>query len=291
MAGEQTIDQLNIEINTEAKKSSSGMDKLIASIEKLKSATGGGIGELTGIAASLAALTKSLASMKGQSGSVTSLASSINKLNDAKTNNIASSIKTLTDSLRTLGGMDPELKTMISDLAALSRSGNGGVAENALSLQAAAAKAQATIDKSALTSAKAQEGLQAIADKNKQIEETASAAATHEQDLANSIRAIAEKEHPGKGQYSFPNDKLASGMEQWYAYEDEEETAKAGLTQAALSSKVPNDHIEDSIKSLKEAMGETENVAGAVGKTAAAATSEVASGSSRARPHSPRVQR
>lgn len=184
---EQTIDSLNIAINEKAGTASGKIDKLVASISKLKDVTGGGVGNLTGIAASIQRLTATLSEMKSQSGIVSSLANSINKLNDVKTDHISASIKTLTDSLKTLGGMDPTLKTMISDLAMLARSGNGGVAENALQLQAAAAKAQATIDKSALTSAKAQAGLADITAKNKQIEESARAAAMQEQQLTDSI--------------------------------------------------------------------------------------------------------
>lgn len=268
---EQTIDTLNIEIQSKAQQSSSGMDKLITSIEKLKSATSGGIGNLTGIAASLNKLTSTIDGMKGKSGSVTSLVSSIQKLNDAKTDRLSSNINTLTESLKALSGMDPELNAVISDLAALSRSGSGSTAENALKLQAEAAKAQATIDKSALTSAKAQEGLKAIADKNAQIEESARAAAAQEQELADSINHAIQQHIVQNGSVAaFPN--MAADMG---AVTPDYEEEKTVLTQAALNGPHTSYNIEDSIKSLKTAVGET-------GAAASSAMNEVASGSSKA---------
>ena len=268
---EQTIDQLNIEINTQAKQSSSGMDKLIASIEKLKTVTGGGVGELTGIAASIHNLTSTLSAMKSQSGIVSSLANSINKLNEIKTNNIASSIKTLTDSLKTLGGIDPTLKTVISDLATLAKSGTGGVSGNALSLEAAAAKAQASIDKSALTSAKAQEGLNAIAEKNRQIEETARQASQQEQQLTDSINAAIQRHIQQNGSAGAFSNKAADLGAVMPDYTEETPV----LTQAALTSTGSSYHIQDSVNSLKTAVGE-------VGGAASTAMSEVSAGSSRA---------
>jgi hypothetical protein len=259
MAGEQTIDELNIRINTEAKQSSSGMDKLISSIERLKTVTGGGVGELTGIAASLATLSKNLANMKGASGSVSSLANSINKLNDARTDRISASIKTLTDSLKTLGGMDPTLKTMISDLAALSRSGNGGTAMNALKLQAQAAKTQATIDQSTLKSAKAEQGLQAIADKNAKIEESAKWAADAQNSLADAVARAAKTGYSGE-----LSDRIPKSVAPDY-----------GPGVAPLPTNVPSEINAASINSLKAAMGE-------FGGTASTTMNTVSSGSSRA---------
>ncbi|HEX3038148.1 MAG TPA: hypothetical protein VHO94_04045 [Oscillospiraceae bacterium] len=193
MPNEQTIDQLNIEINTKAKQSSSGMDKLIASIEKLRNVTGSGTGVLSGISASLDKLISTMSDLKGKSGSVTSLASSIEKLNNVKTNNIVSNLNTVKNSLKSLGDMNPEVKELVNSLGALAKSGNGGVSGNALKLQADAAKAQAAIDKSALTSAKAQEGLQAIADKNQKIADSAKFAADAEQSLNSIIAREAAK--------------------------------------------------------------------------------------------------
>lgn len=268
MAGEQTIDQLNIEINTKAKQSSSGMDKLIASIEKLKSVTGGGVGELTGIAASLSKLTSMLSNMKGQSGTVSSLANSIDKLNSVKTDHISSSIKTLTDSLKSLGGLDPTLKTMISDLGSLARSGGGSVADNALSLQAAAAKAQATIDQSALKSAKAQEGLNAIAEKNRQIEETARAAAAQEQELTESINRAIQEHINQTGSVSGALSGSISSIPASVLPDYEVNTTtwpKSATSEINTAS----------INALKSAMN-------GIGTSAATAMNEVSSGSSRA---------
>jgi hypothetical protein len=265
MAGEQTIDELNIKINAEAKQSSSGLDKLVSSIERLKAATGGGVGQLTGIAVSLHTLTSILSNMKSQSGIVSSLANSIQKLNDAKTDRISGSISTLTASLKTLGGMDPTLKTMISDLATLAKSGTGGVSGNALTLEAAAAKAQATIDQSALKSAKAQEGLKAIADKNKQIEETARQAAQYEKELLDTYN---EAKTATRGNIPAGTADLGAVMP------DYTEEAPV-LTQAALNSHGAPYRIEDSVNSLKAAIGET-------GSTAANAMGKVSAGSSRA---------
>jgi hypothetical protein len=266
MANEQTIDQLNIEINAEAKQSSSGLDKIIASIEKLKTVTGGGIGELTGIAASLSKLQNTVLSLKGQSGTVTSLVNSISKLNDVKTDRISGNISTVSNSLKSLLDLSPELKSMISDLGSLARSGNGGVSGNALSLEAAAAKAQATIDKSALTSSKAQEGLKAIADKNAQIEESARAAAAQEQNLTDSInRAIAEHQAQFGSAGAFSN-----------------KTADLGAVVPDYVGKIsswpknsPSEINSGSINELKASMGE-------IGNVATSATDEIASGSSRA---------
>lgn len=279
MANEQTIDELNIKINTEAKQSSSGMDKLIASIEKLKNVTGGGVGNLTGIAASLSKLTTTLDNMKGKSGSVSSLANSIQKLNDLRTDRVSSNIGTLTQSLKTLEGMDSGLKVIISDLATLARSGNGSVAENAIKLQADAAKAQATIDKSALTSAKAQEGLKAITDRNAQIEETARAAAAQEQALADAIQSEKMK-YSGGGSYKFPNDQLIMpGLE---SVAPDYEDVAPDITKRAMNSPGGTYSIDESIKSLKASMGEVGDAAGEAGKVGAVATTEIASGSSRA---------
>lgn len=261
---EQTIDQLNIEINAGAKQSSSGMDKLVASIEKLKTVTGGGIGGVTGIAASIQKLTSMLSGMKSQSGIVSSLANSINKLNDVRTDRISGSIKTLTDSLKTLGGMDSGLKTIISDLATLSRSGGGGTAIDALKLQAQTAKTQATIDKSTLTSAKAQEGLKAIADKNRQIEETAKFAAEAEQSLAEAIARVPKSGFSNEASKYIPESVIP----------DYTETAPV-LTQAALNHKVVPHDFQASVEELKKTVGD-------VGGTASATMNQVSSGSSKA---------
>ena len=266
MANEQTIDQLNIEINAEAKQSSSGLDKIIASIEKLKNVTGGGIGELTGIAASLSKLQSTISNLKGQSGTVTSLVNSISKLNDLKTDRISGNISTLSNSLKSLLDLSPELKSLITDLGSLARSGNGGVSGNALSLEAAAAKAQATIDKSALTSAKAQEGLKAIADRNAQIEESARAAAAQEQELTDSInRAIAEHQaqYGSAGAFS---DKAADLGEVMPDY---------GVETSRWPKNAPSEINAGSINELKASMGE-------IGNIATSATNEIASGSSKA---------
>lgn len=271
MAGEQTIDELNIKINAEASKGSSGLDKLVNSIERLKSATGNGVGQLTGIAGSLQKLTSTLSGMKSQSGIVSSLASSINKLNDARTDRISGSISTLTASLKTLGGMDPTLKTVISDLATLAKSGTGSVGENALKMQAQAAKTQATIDQSALKSAKAQEGLQAIANKNKAIEDSARQAAQQEQELTDSINAAIQEHIQQNGSAGAFSNKAADLGAVMPDYTEETPV----LTQAALTSTGSSYHIQDSVNSLKTAVGE-------VGGAASTAMSEVSAGSSRA---------
>ena len=191
MSNEQTIDKLSIEIDAKAKKMS-GMEKLIASIEKLKAVTGGGTSGLTGVSGSIQKLVSILDSAKGKSGTVSSLANSIKKLNEVKTNAINSNIKTLTDSLQSLNGMGSGLKTIVADLGAIAKSGGGSTAMNALKLQAQVAKTQATVDKSALTSAKAHEGLQAIADKNAKIAESAKWAAEAQESLNDAVkRAVA----------------------------------------------------------------------------------------------------
>lgn len=193
MAGEQTIDQLNIEINAKAKNDATDLDKLAENIQRLKSSVGGGVDKLSGIADSLGKFGSAISDLKSRSGIISSLTNSISKLNSVDTSRISGNLETVGSSIKSLGAMDPELKSMISDLGALARSGNGSIGENAIDLQAKAAKAQSVIDQAALKSAKAQEGLKAIADKNDQIEASARAAAAQEQNLADSInRAIAE---------------------------------------------------------------------------------------------------
>ncbi|WP_312694121.1 hypothetical protein [Caproiciproducens sp.] len=264
---EQTIDQLNIEINAGVKQSSSGMDKLIASIEKLKIVTGGGVGGLTGIAASIQKLTSVLSGMKSQSGIVSSLANSINKLNDARTDRISGSIKTLTDSLKTLGGMDSGLKTIISDLATLSRSGGGNTTVDALKLQAEAAKTQATIDKSALASTKAQEGLKAIADKNKQIADSAQQAAAQEKEMLDSVDSAIDnywaKQHAQNAEpvvwnrttTRFPSSTATSVESLKQAVGDIGSTAANGMNQVSRGSSRATgfvNKLKDSLNSAKE---------------------------------------
>lgn len=195
---EQTIDQLNIEINAKAKQGGSGMDKLIASIEKLKSVTGGGAGNLSGIAGSIKKLTDAIDGAKSKSGTLSSLARSIEKLNEIKTTQISGNLTALVDSLKVLNGMDSGLKVIISDLATLAKSGTGGISGNALKLQAEAAKAQATIDKSALTSAKAQEGLKAIEEKNRKIADSARFAAEAQDSLASAVARAVKASQTGE---------------------------------------------------------------------------------------------
>ena len=195
---EQTIDQLNIEINAKAKQGGSGMDKLIASIEKLKSVTGGGAGNLSGIAGSIKKLTDAIDGAKSKSGTLSSLARSIEKLNEIKTTQISENLTALVDSLKVLNGMDSGLKVIISDLATLAKSGTGGISGNALKLQAEAAKAQATIDRSALTSAKAQEGLKAIEEKNRKIADSARFAAEAQDSLASAVARAVKASQTGE---------------------------------------------------------------------------------------------
>ena len=278
MAGEQTIDELNIEINAEASKGSSGLDKLVASIEKLKTVTGGGVGNLTGIAGSLQKLTSMLSGMKSQSGIVSSLANSINKLNDARTDRISGSISALTTSLKSLGGMDSGLKTIVSDLATLAKSGTGSVGENALKLQAQAAKTKATIDQSSLKSAKAQQGLQDIANKNKAIEDSARAAAQQEQQLTDSINASIQRHIEQTGSAAGFSNKAADLGAVTPDYTEE----VPYLTRAALTGQGAKYRVEDSINDLKTAMGEAGNAAGAAGSAGAAAMGEISTGSERA---------
>lgn len=264
---EQTIDQLNIEINAKAKSNNNELDKLADSIQRLKSSVGAGVDKLSGIAASLGNLSSTLSGLKSQSGIVSSLANSIDKLNSVKTDNISGSIAALTKSLGTLGGMDPTLKILISDLATLAKSGTGGVSGNALSLEAAAAKAQATIDQSALKSAKAQEGLQTIADKNKAIEDSARAAAQQEQQLTDSINTAIQEHIVQYGSAGGFSNKTATGLESVLP--------DYGTETSTWPKNAPSEINTESINSLKAAMGE-------VGSTAASAMSEVSSGSSRA---------
>jgi 2-keto-3-deoxy-L-rhamnonate aldolase RhmA len=193
MAGEQTIDKLNIEINAKAKSDANDLDKLAENIQRLKSSVGAGVDKLSGIADSLGKFGTAISDLKSRSGIISSLANSLTKLNGVDTSRISGNLESVGASIKSLGAMDPELKTLISDLGSLARSGNGTIGENALDLQAKAAKVQSVIDQAALKSAKAQEGLKAIADKNAQIEASARAAATQEQNLTDSInRAIAE---------------------------------------------------------------------------------------------------
>jgi hypothetical protein len=264
---EQTIDQLNIEINAKAKKDSSGLDKIISSIEKLKSTTVGGIGSLTGIAASLSKLDSVITGLKSKSGIVSSIVNSIGKLNDLKTDRVAGNLNAVAESLKSLSGIDPEIKTMISDLSTLARSGNGGAAENALKLQAEVAKAQATIDKSALTSAKAQEGLKAIADKNKQIEDSARAASAQEKEMMDSVDSAVSAYWAKKGTASAEPitwDRTTTRMPSGIATSTEDlkrvmsgvgSAATTGMNQVASGSNRATGFInklKDSLNSVKE---------------------------------------
>lgn len=265
---DQTIDELNIKINAEAKQSSSGLDKLVSSIERLKSATGGGVGQLTGIAASISKLSAGLSGMKSQSGIVSSLANSIQKLNDAKTDRISGSISTLTASLKTLGGMDPTVKTLVNDLGALARSGGGSMLSNLMiSPEALAAKNKAVIDQSALKSAKAQDGLQAIADKNKAIEDSARAAAQQEQQLTDSINTAIQEHITQYGSAGGFSNKTATGLESVLP--------DYGTETSTWPKNASSEINAASINSLKAAMGE-------VGSSAENAMNEVSTGSSRA---------
>lgn len=269
MAGEneQTIDELNIEINSKANDSVSGIDKLAASIQKLRDITGGGVGGLTGIAASFEKLNKVISNLKGKSGTVSSIVNSFQKLNDVDTSRINGKIDSLKKSLGSLSGMDPEIKSMVKDLGSIAQSGNGGIAENALKLQAAAAKAQATIDQSALKSAKAQEGLKAIAEKNQQIEETARAAATQEQQLTDSINAAIQEHIQQTG---------SAGGALRSTYPAIQETIlPEGEKSASWPKNAPSEINTGSINELKKSMGE-------VGSAAVEAMNEVAEGSSKA---------
>ena len=268
---EQTIDELNVEVNSKAKGGSSGLDKLVASVERLKQATSSGISGMSSIANSFDRLNSAVSNLKGKSGTVSSLVNSMSKLNDVHVDSIYKNINTLTQSLKSLGSMDPEIKSIVNDLGNISRAGSGDTSMNALKLQAQAAKTQATIDQSALKSAKAQQGLQEIADKNRQIEETARAAATQEQELTDSINHSIQEhiaQYGSAGAFSNKTADLGAVMPDY-----EEKTPV--LTQAALNGKGAPYSIDDSVKSLKSAMGE-------VGETADTTMGEVAEGGAKA---------
>lgn len=265
---EQTIDVLNIKINSEAKQSSSGIDKLIASIERLKSVTGGSVGNLSGIAASFAKLNSAISDLKGKSGSVTSIVNSFQKLNSLNVDAVSSKINALSKSLGVLGNMDPSLKAIISDLASISRSDGGNAAMNALKLQAQAAKTQATIDKSALVSAKAQEGLKAIAEKNAKIAEEAQRAARHEKELLNTYHEVNNevKRVTLENGISIRTSDLGGATPDY-----EEEPVH-----------FPNKNVSGIRYAFGESINDLKTAISGVGTAAEAATGKVSAGSSRA---------
>lgn len=193
MGDGQTIDKLSIQINTTAGKSSNGIDKMAESIKKLRDSVSSTTGGLGAISAAFSRLDTSIGSLKGKAGTVSSIVNSFKKLNDLDVGRTASQVSTLAKSMQSLNNMDSGLKKIISDLAQLSRSGNGNASMGALKLQAQAAKTQATVDKSALQSVKAQEGLKALNERNKAIAESAKYATEQENSLNDAVNRSMQK--------------------------------------------------------------------------------------------------
>lgn len=194
---EQTIDRLSVEINAKAKGSVSGIEKLTESIQKLRDVTRGGTGGLSGIAASFEKLNKVITDLKGKSGTISSIVNSFKKLNEIDTGKIGGKINSLKTSLGSLTTLSPEIKTLVNNLGSISKTSTGSVAQNAMKIQASIAKSKATIDKSTLASAKAQFGLDAIAEKNRKIKESANFAAEAQESLNDAIkRCISSSSNP-----------------------------------------------------------------------------------------------
>ena len=106
-----TIDNLEIQIQADAKRASSGIDKLVTSMNKLQSAVGGTAGVASNLTQIASALEK-FSSIPKLNISITSIATSLGKLRDvAKTLNVgeiavfSSQMKTLAEGLSHLSGV------------------------------------------------------------------------------------------------------------------------------------------------------------------------------------------
>lgn len=109
---EQTIDRLSIEINAKANASVGGIDKLAQSIQRLKSAVGGGADKLSGIAASIDRLKAALSGFKGASGSVNSLAKSLERLQAIKLEGVGAKLTELSNAAKSLGTVGESLQSI-----------------------------------------------------------------------------------------------------------------------------------------------------------------------------------
>lgn len=145
---EVTIDRLQIEIEAQASKGSKGIEQFIKSIEKLKSLTIGG--------------TQGLSKLQ----------------NDFE--NLNKSIQPLTDKLKNISVPLEKLKSSINGL------GNTDI--GALKIQAEVARLQASLDRSALSSARAKVGIEKLEIANRKAAESASYRAQAEKDLDDIIK-------------------------------------------------------------------------------------------------------
>jgi len=260
---EATIDRLQIEINAKASNSVDGLEKLAQSIQKLKSSVGSGVDKLSGIASSLSNLNTSITSLKGKSGTITSLVSSLDKLNNVDTSKIGGKIESLKTSLNSLGSMSSEIKTLVNSLGNLAGSDTGNVSQNALKTEAAIAKAQATIDKSALTSAKSQQGLVEIAAKNNQIAESAKFAAEAEQSLNDAIARATSKSPVSTGTLPTSATRIPSATASEITG-----SGNLGLTESMESFSSSAKNASKSVKEVKDSTDSAKKSVSSFGESA-----------------------
>lgn len=116
---DQTIDKLQIEINAKSNASSAGIDKMAQSIQRLKSAIGGGTDKLNGISDSLFRLNVALKGGKDAASGANSLYTSIKKLQNLKVDNLAGISQAIHNLKSAAGSGGDRLSGMATSLESL----------------------------------------------------------------------------------------------------------------------------------------------------------------------------
>ena len=146
-----TIDHLQIEIEAEAKKGADGLDKFIASIEKLKGLTSGSVAGLSNLGKKFKTLNSyisELNGLKGKSSVFNNLSKSLERLGQVNLAGVSAQIAGFRKALNSLNSIPADVQAIVNAMGSLSsKSLNMGDAElYSVKRQAQIAKAQADIE-------------------------------------------------------------------------------------------------------------------------------------------------
>lgn len=115
---EQTIDRLQIEISASASKSVDGVDRLSHSLQALKAATQGSVGDLGEISMSLRILKETATEIRGTSGTITAISKSLGALKELRLGNL-DELKNASSALGTIGDSMNSMREFRSGIGSL----------------------------------------------------------------------------------------------------------------------------------------------------------------------------
>lgn len=109
---EQTIDRLQIEIDAQSNASASGVDRLAESIERLLSATKGGVDGLTGVSASIAKMKADLSGVTSGANGLYKMAQSLQMMRNLNLTGVGKSLSTFSNQVKDLNGIGDSLNSI-----------------------------------------------------------------------------------------------------------------------------------------------------------------------------------